>query len=128
MASPIVTKPTGSPLGVLAERAWERVGAGSQVVYEGAATTGLQLGERARRLSGGLRRAGLAPGDRVVVCAANAPEVVATYHAVWRAGAVATPVKKTPSRSAMAGLNTAPPAATVRTDCSRSARPAPLTT
>ena len=35
---------------------------------------------------------GLAAGERVVVCMANCPEVGITYSAVWRAGAVATPV------------------------------------
>ncbi|MEP7026834.1 MAG: AMP-binding protein, partial [Actinomycetota bacterium] len=36
--------------------------------------------------------AGLRPGERVVVCMANCPEVGIVYQAVWRAGAVATPV------------------------------------
>jgi signal transduction protein with GAF and PtsI domain len=40
----------------------------------------------------------------------------------------AAPEKNAPSRSATAGLKTAPPEATVRTDCSRSWRPAPFTT
>jgi long-chain acyl-CoA synthetase len=43
-------------------------------------------------MSGGLRGAGLAAGERVVVCMANCPEVGIIYQAVWRAGAVATPV------------------------------------
>ncbi len=32
------------------------------------------------------------PGDRVVVLMANCPEVLITYNAIWRAGAVVTPV------------------------------------
>jgi long-chain acyl-CoA synthetase len=35
---------------------------------------------------------GVAPGDRVVVVMANCPEVGITYNALWRAGAVPTPV------------------------------------
>jgi long-chain acyl-CoA synthetase len=86
------TAPTGSPLQVLAERAAERVGEGSRLLFEGGSWSGAQLAERARRVSGGLRRAGLAPGDRVVVCMANGPEVGVAYQALWRAGAVPTPV------------------------------------
>ena len=31
------------------------------------------------------------PGDRVIVCMANCPEVGILYNAIWRAGAVVTP-------------------------------------
>src|SRR6059036_3593392 len=60
--------------------------------FEGQEFTGLQLAERTRRLSRGFRDAGLRPGERVVVCMANCPEVGLTYNAVWRAGAATTPV------------------------------------
>ena len=86
------TTPTGSSLQRLAEEAWTRDGGRSELYFEGSRWTGDQLAERIRQLSGGLRAAGVAPGDRVVVCMANCPEVTVTYHAVWRAGAVATPV------------------------------------
>jgi long-chain acyl-CoA synthetase len=83
---------TGSSLGLLAELARERVGDESLLYFEDQRWTGTQLAGRAARLSGGLRAAGLRPGDRVVVCMANCPEVGITYTAVWRAGAVVTPV------------------------------------
>src|SRR5215469_13819470 len=86
------TEPTGSSLQVLADLAWERDAGRSELYFEGIRWTSDQLADRARRLSGGLRAAGVAPGDRVVVCMANCPEVSVTYHAIWRAGAVATPV------------------------------------
>ena len=86
------TEPTGSSLQLLADLAWERDAGRSELYFEGVRWTSDQLAERARRLSGGLREAGVAPGDRVVVCMANCPEVSVTYHAIWRAGAVATPV------------------------------------
>jgi long-chain acyl-CoA synthetase len=92
MAAPMVTSPTGSSLQRLAEQSWERLGAQSRLYYEDQVWTGTQLAERVRRLAGGLREAGLRPGERVVVCMANCPEVGISYHAVWRAGAVATPV------------------------------------
>jgi long-chain acyl-CoA synthetase len=88
----MVTQPTGSSLQRLAEQAWERHAGESTLFYEGQRWTGAQLAERARRVAGGLRRAGLRPGERVVVCMANCPEVGITYHAVWRSGAVPTPV------------------------------------
>ena len=88
----MVTRPTGSSLQRLAEESWERVAAGSVLHYEGAQWTGTELAERIRRVSGGLREAGLREGERIVVCMANCPEVGITYQAAWRAGAVATPV------------------------------------
>src|SRR4051794_25464979 len=86
------TEPTGSTLQRLGELATERHGERSSLRFEGATWTGSQLAERARRVSAGLREVGLAEGDRVVVCMANCPEVGITYSAIWRAGAVATPV------------------------------------
>ncbi len=92
MTAPMVTAPTGSSLQRLAELSWDRVAAESVLWYEGTAHGGLELAGRIRRVTGGLRAAGVRPGDRVVVCMANCPEVPVTYHAIWRAGAVATPV------------------------------------
>jgi long-chain acyl-CoA synthetase len=92
-ASPqLPTSATGVSLQRLAEEAWERDAGRSELHFEGRLWTGAELAERTRRLAGGLRAAGLAPGERVVVCMANCPEVSLAYHAVWRAGAVATPV------------------------------------
>src|SRR5262249_39066880 len=89
---PAVTRATGSSLQRLAEQGWERTGARAGMYFEGARGAGLQMGERGGGVSGGLRGAGLAAGERVVVCMANCPEVGIIYQAVWRAGAVATPV------------------------------------
>jgi long-chain acyl-CoA synthetase len=88
----MVTSATGTSLQRLAEQAGERNGAQSRLIYEGTEWTGIQLAGRARRVTGGLAGAGLRPGERVVVCMANCPEVGITYNAVWRAGAVVTPV------------------------------------
>lgn len=88
----MVTEPTGTSLQRLTELAWDRTGRDSRLIFEDQVWTGEQLAARTRRLAGGLRGAGLAPGDRVAVCMANCPEVGVTYQAVWRAGAVPTPV------------------------------------
>ena len=90
--APMVTRATGTSLQRLAELSWDRHAAESELYYEGDRWSGAELAARVRRVSGGLRAAGLRPGERVVVCMANCPEVSITYHAVWRAGAITTPV------------------------------------
>jgi long-chain acyl-CoA synthetase len=92
MRTPMVTEATGLSLARLTERAWNRFGGESQLHFEGASFSGLQLAGRVRRLAEGFRTAGLKPGERVVVCMANCPEVGLTYSAVWRAGGATTPV------------------------------------
>jgi long-chain acyl-CoA synthetase len=92
MTAEMVTSATGTSLQRLAEASWERTALGSHLYFEDQHWTGTQLAERARRLSGGLREAGLRPGERVVLCMANCPEVGISYQAIWRAGAVTTPV------------------------------------
>ena len=92
MTAPMVTRATGTSLQRLAEQSWDRHAAETELYYEGQRWSGTELAARVRRVTGGLRAAGLRPGERVVVCMANCPEVGITYHAVWRAGAVTTPV------------------------------------
>ena len=92
MTVKMVTSPTGASLQRLAEDAWRRTGEGSELYFEDQHWTGPQLADRSRKLSGGLREAGLRPGERVVICMANCPEVGISYQAIWRAGAVTTPV------------------------------------
>lgn len=87
-----VTAATGSTLPELAERSWERIGQESLQIFEDQRWTGVELGARSRRFAAGLVAAGLRPGDRVVVCMANCPEVGVAYHGIWWAGGVTTPV------------------------------------
>jgi long-chain acyl-CoA synthetase len=83
----------GHHLARLAERARERTDPDHLGLYfEGRWYAAGELFDRATRLAGGFRRLGVEPGDRVVVVAANAPDVGITYQALWRCGAVATPV------------------------------------
>jgi long-chain acyl-CoA synthetase len=76
----------------LAESALDRLGDHPSLFYEGTWYTSGELHERAKRLATGLRELGVGPGDRVVVFMANSPEVGIMYAALWRAGAVVTPV------------------------------------
>src|SRR5215470_12053609 len=79
-------------LAVLAEAAFRRLGDYESLVFEGRAYRSGELFDRACRVSGGLAKLGVSPGERVVVLMANCPEVGIAYSAIWRAGAVVTPV------------------------------------
>jgi long-chain acyl-CoA synthetase len=74
------------------EAARERLGDYQALYFEGDWHTSGSLHERATRVAGGLSGLGLGPGDRVVVIMANCPEVSILYNAIWRIGAVVTPV------------------------------------
>jgi len=79
-------------LGRRAEEALERLGDYESLLFEGTWHRSGEQALRARRTAGGLASLGVRPGDRVVVLMANCPEVAVTYGALWRAGAVPTPV------------------------------------
>jgi long-chain acyl-CoA synthetase len=75
-----------------AEMALERQGDHDSLFYEGRWHSAGSLADRAARFATGLTDLGVRPGDRLVVLMANCPEVLITYSAAWRAGAVVTPL------------------------------------
>ena len=75
-----------------AELAFERQGDYDTLCYEGSWHTSGQMADRGSRLATGLTGLGVRPGDRLLVLMANCPEVLITYTAAWRAGAVVTPL------------------------------------
>jgi long-chain acyl-CoA synthetase len=75
----------------LNDESFERHGDYQSLFFEDRWYRSGELFDRSRRLAGGLRGLGIEPGERVVVCMANCPEVSVSYHALWRAGAVVTP-------------------------------------
>jgi long-chain acyl-CoA synthetase len=79
-------------LAVLAEQSYARHGDYPSLFFEGRWHTSGEIHDRACRAAAGLRAHGVRPGDRVVVLTMNVPEVVIAYRAIWRAGAVVTPV------------------------------------
>src|SRR5215831_21004970 len=79
-------------LSLLADAHLKAVGDAPSLWFEGRWFNRAELHARATRVAGGLRQLGVEPGDRVVVLMMNAPEVFISYHAIWRAGAVVTPV------------------------------------
>jgi len=54
--------------------------------------TNIQIAREATQLAAGLRALGIQKGDRVIVMMLNCPEVVISYQAIARAGAVIIPV------------------------------------
>jgi long-chain acyl-CoA synthetase len=90
--TPVAETAAPPALGRLGEERLARLGDHPALVFEGVVHGAAALEERARRAGGGLVELGVQPGDRVVVLMANCPEVLITYQAVWRAGAVVTPV------------------------------------
>jgi long-chain acyl-CoA synthetase len=83
--------PAERNLARLADGAFERHGDYESLWFEDRWHRSGELRDRAARVASGLAELGVAPGDRVVVFAANAPEVPLLYNAIWRAGAVVTP-------------------------------------
>jgi long-chain acyl-CoA synthetase len=88
----VTTTATGTSLARRAEQLLERFGDRESLFFEGRWYRSGELAARAHRVARGLTEIGVSPGDRVVVCMANCPEVGLTYQALWRAGAVPTPV------------------------------------
>jgi len=78
-------------LGLLSQRSFERRGDYPSLLFEGRWHRSGELWDRSQRLAAGLAELGVAPGERVVVCMANCPEVSIAYQALWLAGAVVTP-------------------------------------
>jgi len=87
-----MTSQADHTLAALAETAFRRLGDYESLVFEGRAYRSGELFDRACRVSSGLGKLGISPGERVVVLMANCPEVGIAYSAIWRAGAVVTPV------------------------------------
>ncbi len=76
----------------LAESTLDRFGDYPSLHFEGAWHSSATTYDRGTRVAAGLRQAGVRPGDRVIVMMANCVEVFVTYTAIWRIGAVVTPV------------------------------------
>ncbi len=75
-----------------AELALDRQGDYDFLFFEGQWHSSGSLADRAARFAAGLAALGVRPGDRLLVLMANCPEVLITYSAAWRAGAVVTPL------------------------------------
>jgi len=88
----VTTSSAGTSLGRRAEEVLERFDDRESLFFEGRWFRSSELADRSHRVARGFVDLGVKPGDRVVVCMANCPEVGLTYSALWRAGGVPTPV------------------------------------
>ena len=76
----------------LAENEILRFGEHISLVYQNEEWTNLAMDRAARKLANGLRKLGVKRGDRVAVTMPNCPEVLQSFQAVWKIGAVIVPV------------------------------------
>src|SRR5690606_11424442 len=60
--------------------------------FEERSYTNREILETSKRFASALSNLGIEVGDRVVVLLANCPEVLVSYPAIWRIGAVVIPV------------------------------------
>jgi long-chain acyl-CoA synthetase len=79
-------------LAELSDAHFEKTGDYESLFFEGKAYGTRDQHERGLRFATGLQSIGIEPGDRVVVLMMNTPEVFVSYNAIWRAGAVVTPI------------------------------------
>ncbi|HET9920674.1 MAG TPA: AMP-binding protein, partial [Ktedonobacteraceae bacterium] len=82
----------------LATSNYRRFGTYRMLVYEDQqqqevrAYTNVEVAREAIQLAVGLQALGIQPGDRVIVMMLNSPEVIISYQAIARAGAVIIPI------------------------------------
>lgn len=77
---------------VLARQAADRGGSAYLQPTDGPPVTFAEMDERATRVASALIRAGVTPGERVLVLLGNSPDFVAIWCGIARAGAVFVPV------------------------------------
>jgi long-chain acyl-CoA synthetase len=81
-----------STLNSLLDRAAQEGGEKTFLVHEGRAFSFSAVYDATRSIAEGLRRRGVAKGDRVAIVHRNAPEFVIAYFAINRLGAIAVPI------------------------------------
>ena len=79
-------------LALLAERDLEEHGEYERLWFEERSYTNKELLETSKRFAGALSKLGIGAEDKVIVLLANCPEVLVSYPAIWRLGAVVIPV------------------------------------
>lgn len=62
------------------------------IIFEGREITNVEMDREASRLGNALRRLGVGKGDRVILQMPNCPEVLQSFQAVWKLGAVVVPI------------------------------------
>ncbi len=62
------------------------------IIYEGGEYTNVQMDRAARKLGNALKKLGVKRGDRVILQMPNSPEVLQSFQAIWKIGAIAVPI------------------------------------
>lgn len=81
-----------STLNALLDRSAQEGGGKTAIVFGEREVTFLDLRREVLEIAEGLRRAGIAKGDRVAIVHRNAPEFIVAYFALNRLGATAVPI------------------------------------
>lgn len=79
-------------LAELAEATIRDWGEYAYLVFEGREITNLEVERASRRLASALQKLGVRRGNRVLIQMPNCPEVLQSFDAIWRIGAVVVPV------------------------------------
>ncbi|HOJ52260.1 MAG TPA: long-chain-fatty-acid--CoA ligase [Syntrophales bacterium] len=79
-------------LAQLGEERVKQVGKRVTLIYEDREMTNFEILAQAKRLASALHRLGVEKGDRVIVQSPNCPEVLQSFGAIWRLGAVIVPI------------------------------------
>src|ERR1700755_678705 len=81
-----------APLQALLSQARSRPDA-TAFIFHGDVWTYRRLAEESQRVAHGLAANGVKPGDRVALHMLNRPEIIVTYYACFRLGAIAAPLR-----------------------------------
>ncbi len=78
----------------IAQLAKDNLSVGEQVsvIFEGREYSNVQMDRAASRLGNALMKLGVGPGDRVILQMPNCPEVLQSFQAIWKIGAIAVPI------------------------------------
>jgi len=62
------------------------------IIFEGKEFTNLQMDSAAQRLGNALKELGVKRGDRVILQMPNCPEILQSFQAIWKIGAIVVPI------------------------------------
>ena len=62
------------------------------IIFEGKEYTNVQMNRAACKLANALKKIGVNRGDRVILQMPNCPEVLQSFQAIWKIGAIAVPI------------------------------------
>ena len=76
----------------IAVKSLQEAGERVSVIFEGQEITNAQMDRVARKLGNALKKLGVEQGDRVILQMPNCPEVLQSFQAIWKIGAVVVPI------------------------------------